>query len=362
MRIALFNPEGRSEASSFVVTHLHGLQGEVVLFHGGDFPTFVENEPLDSLTWKDKLFFRLFGKRSGLQRNEFALLQTLRSRKIDFVFIEYGTGAAATISVLKKFKRPFLVHFHGYDAHMTKVVQKYKAQYRLVFEEAKAIVVVSQWMKSQLQLLGAPLDKLHYTCCGVQQPFLKEKAVEYPKKEFVFVGRFVEKKGPLELLQSFYLAHQKHVDYKLILVGDGPLLEECKAWVREHKLESVVEFKGKCSHTQVLTYMKSATAYVQHSKVAVSGDSEGTPVSVLEAMSLGLAVVATRHAGIQDVIEDGNSGLLSNEGDTQEMANNMILVIEDETRRKRLGDQARKRILEHYTAGHHLNILNALLQ
>jgi glycosyltransferase involved in cell wall biosynthesis len=79
------------------------------------------------------------------------------------------------------------------------------------------------------------------------------------------------------------------------------------------------------------------------------GDSEGTPVGVLEAGASGLPVVATRHAGILDVVVDGATGLLVDEGDVVGMAEHMLRLAREPELAGRLGQAARRRICAHFT-------------
>ena len=107
--------------------------------------------------------------------------------------------------------------------------------------------------------------------------------------------------------------------------------------------------------------MREVRGFVQHSLVASDGDCEGSPVAVMEAQLSGLPVVATRHAGIPDVVLDGESGYLVDEGDVAAMAAAIAKLIEDPALAARLGDCGRRRVQEGFTIDHHLNELSRLL-
>jgi glycosyltransferase involved in cell wall biosynthesis len=95
--------------------------------------------------------------------------------------------------------------------------------------------------------------------------------------------------------------------------------------------------------------MRKARAFVQHSMQANDGDSEGTPLAILEAGASGLPVVSTRHAGIPDVVLDSDTGLLVEEGDVDGMAQCMIRLAESPKLALELGTAARERIAEDFT-------------
>jgi glycosyltransferase involved in cell wall biosynthesis len=107
--------------------------------------------------------------------------------------------------------------------------------------------------------------------------------------------------------------------------------------------------------------MREVRGFVQHSLVAPDGDSEGSPVAVMEAQLSGLPVVATRHAGIPEVVLEGESGFLVDEGDVAAMAVAIAKLIKDPALAARLGDCGRRRVLEGFTIDHHLRQVSGLV-
>ena len=95
--------------------------------------------------------------------------------------------------------------------------------------------------------------------------------------------------------------------------------------------------------------MADSDIFVLNSRVGASGDMEGMPVSLLEAMSMQLAVVSTRHAGIPEAIDDGNNGLLVNEKDNDALGAAFEKLIVSEEFRKRLGVEARRTVVNRFT-------------
>jgi len=128
------------------------------------------------------------------------------------------------------------------------------------------------------------------------------------------------------------------------MLGDGPLLPGCRELVKSLAIEEGVTFLGAQPPSVVREEMRRARCFVQHSVVASSGDSEGTPVAILEAGATGLPVVSTRHAGIPDVVVEGETGLLVAEHDVEGMAQCMLAVAQDPELAGRLGRAGRARI------------------
>ena len=127
-------------------------------------------------------------------------------------------------------------------------------------------------------------------------------------------------------------------------------------------LSTQVKLLGVLSQEKIAEQMRSSRAFVQHSMVARDGDSEGTPVAIMEAQLCGLPVISTYHAGIPDVVVDGCTGILVREGDVDSMANAMRDLVLDPSMAARLGAAGRKRVLQAFTIQHHWSQVSAFLE
>jgi glycosyltransferase involved in cell wall biosynthesis len=166
---------------------------------------------------------------------------------------------------------------------------------------------------------------------------------------FLAVGRFVEKKGTHLTLLAFAKALEEAPGARLVMAGDGPLLAPCKQMARGLGLGDRVVFLGAVDHAGVAHLMREARAFVQHSLKAEDGNSEGTPVSVLEAGASRLPVIATAHAGIADAVVHGTTGMLVAEGDVEGMARCMVELARAPELAARLGAAGRERIAREYS-------------
>lgn len=252
----------------------------------------------------------------------------LKKHKVKVVVIEFGTTAAETYNLCVDCGIPFIVTFHGYDIWNGKVLEQNSERYKKMFTHAAEVVGVSRGICQKLQELGCPPEKLHY----LPAPAAFEKIIytDHSLKPPVFlsVGRFAEMKSPHLTILAFNEVLKKIPEAKLIMIGKdggGELFEACVILARALKIDKHIEFKGILSHDEVLKEMQNARILVQHSLTApITGDKEGTPVAVMEAMACGLPVVSTRHSGIAELITHGHNGLLVDEYDYMAMAACMI--------------------------------------
>ena len=102
---------------------------------------------------------------------------------------------------------------------------------------------------------------------------------------------------------------------------------EVESRIIKHGLEKKVRLYGALGHREALSVIAQSSVFAQHSVTSVSGDQEGLPVAILEAITLGLPVVSTIHSGIPEAIEDGVNGFLVREHDFESMAERMIELL-----------------------------------
>jgi glycosyltransferase involved in cell wall biosynthesis len=176
------------------------------------------------------------------------------------------------------------------------------------------------------------------------------------------VGRFVEKKAPQLTLRAFVNVLGNMPEARLRMIGDGPLLEECRDLADRLRIANAVTFLGAQSHETVREEMRTARCFVQHSVEAANGDCEGTPLGILEAGATGIPVISTRHAGIPDVVVEGNTGFLVEERDVDGMAENMLRLAQNSELAGRLGHAARKRIESEFSEKRSLGQLWAIIE
>lgn len=166
------------------------------------------------------------------------------------------------------------------------------------------------------------------------------------KIKLLGVGRFVAKKGFRYLLEMAAILQQRNVDFELRILGNGPLDDELRALADRLQLHDQVKFLGQKSIDEVRAEMAETDVVVVPSITTDTGDMEGLPVVIMEAMATGAAVVASAHAGIPEIVIPEQTGLLTEERNPESLADAVCQMIAQpsEERLKR----ARKLIEEHF--------------
>jgi glycosyltransferase involved in cell wall biosynthesis len=278
-----------------------------------------------------------------------AVARYLRRERVDVVLAEFGPVAVDYIDACRSAGVPLVAHFHGYDAYKHQVLAEYGADYRRLFAEAAMLAVVSRDMAAQLESLGAPPDRIAWCPCGVDTNAFRGATPGTAPPMFVAVGRFVAKKGPHNTLLAFHRAALARPDARLVMMGEGVMLDPCRRLCDALGLSDRVQFTGAVSPSEVAGRMRGARAFVQHSLTDDEGNAEGTPVSVLEASASGLPVVSTRHMGIADVVVPDETGFLVEEGDVTAMGDHLITLCDDPGRAAAMGRQGRERICAEFS-------------
>ena len=340
-RLLIVLPSLPGPSETFLRAHIERLPASVTVVHGGT-PHLGDESLISSslLARAWRLARRRLLGRDYQADVTAAYSEAIRRVRPVAVLAEYGEMAAGVLAA----GVPLIAHFHGYDASQTDLLRQLEVPYRLLFRDAAAVIAVSQAMRDKLLSLGAPPERTHWNPYGVDAAQFTGADPGASAPVFIAVGRFTPKKAPHLTIKAFAQVHRQHPEARLRMIGFGPLMDPCQALARELGLESAVTFLGACPPELVAKEMRRARCFVQHSVVAPDGDSEGTPVSVMEAGATGLPVVATRHAGIPDVVLDGATGFLVEEGDVDGMARQMLRLACTPALAAEMGAAARQRV------------------
>lgn len=351
MNLAIVSTNKDKYSETFIHNHIRLLPATIHFLFDGYLPKqYSVDKGITShsiLDLKKKSFKNLF--KTEQEEHLSSIERYLVKNKIDVILCEYGPSGTEMMHIAERLNIPLVVHFHGYDAYRDDILSSYGKKYLELFQIACAIIVVSKHMYTQLIKLGCPENKLHCIVYGIDTTIFKNSINQLKEPLFISCGRFVEKKSPQSTIKAFKLVLRESPNAKLIMIGDGELLQECKNLVQELNISQSVEFKGVQIQKQIAQLYNQALAFIQHSVTTHQNDSEGTPLTIMEAMCSGLAVVSTKHAGIVDVITDGYTGFMIDENDIETMAKHMIFLLENPERALKLGEAASQFITSNHT-------------
>lgn len=345
-------------SETFIANHVKFIPHHNTHIFGSPIPRFID-EKKEHLP--QKLFFNLlYGKKGNMIHQKNKLYHLLKEHKIEVVLAEYLHLGARIVNICKKANIPLIVTALGYDISEKETIEHHQKKYKLLFDYCKNIVIVSNHMRESLEALGCPKEKIVYSPIGADPDFY-DLQPRFAHQNFVAVGRMVDKKAPHLTLLAFKEVVAQFPHAQLYFAGDGELMNVAQDIIKTYHLEENVKLLGYIDKTQQKELFENAIAFVQHSKTASNGDSEGTPVVILEASAAGLPVISTLHAGIPDVIIHQVTGLLCEEYDIEKMATHMIDLLKNPEKAKEMGEKGRTNVQNNFSLEQHIEILNHLI-
>jgi glycosyltransferase involved in cell wall biosynthesis len=244
------------------------------------------------------------------------------------VHAHYATYGALGAWVIKRLTGvPYTFTAHAHDLFVEQTFLREKV------EEAEAVVAVSEYNRRFLaDYGGGAATPVTVIRCGIDvgaYPYRERSLDEAGEIRALCVASLQDYKGHSVLLRALAADRGALGRISLTLVGDGPLEGSLRREAERLGVASQVRFAGAMAEDQVAAELEAAQLFVLPSVVASSGQMEGVPVALMEAMACGVPVVSTRLSGIPELVRDGDTGLLAQPGDPEALAAAMRSAIED---------------------------------
>jgi len=295
---------------------------------------------------------RAFAGKFGFQLTDHltaSVKRFLRDWHVQVAMGEYLDLSLPWFRLARELGIRFFGHAHGYDVSERLREAKWCREY-LQYNGAAGIITMSEFSREKLVNLGLEGNKIHVVPYGVDvvaEPLMREQTHIV---RCVAVGRMVAKKAPILTLDAFRRAAEVCPNLRLDYVGVGELLPAVRHFVRAFDLSEKVMLYGSQPNEVVHKLMEAADIFLQHSMTDTeTGDEEGCPVAILEAMSRSLPVVSTRHAGIPEAVVDGTTGYLVDEGSNVAMAERIVALASNYDLRRRTGTAGWQRAKEFFS-------------
>ena len=236
-----------------------------------------------------------------------------------------------------------LVTVHGGDAYGIKgsLYEKIK---KWICNSCDSVTAVSEAVASSLGLS----KKVFVRSMGVSALDYFVPLYDHSRKDLLFVGRLVDKKGCSVLLEAMQIVLKSDPDVKLHIIGDGPELEELKNLCSKLSIKTNVIFLGAMPQKEILRWYQTASVFIMPSIIADSGDQEGLGLVAAEAMSCKCPVIASDLMAVRDLVTNDLDGLLVNPNDKKDLANAIVKLLRNPEIGIRLGNNAREKIVSKF--------------
>ncbi len=282
---------------------------------------------------------------------EKSIVHWVNQHKIDRVFAEYGPTSLRVLNACKKAKVPLFVRFHGFDASRLLKETNYRQRLKTLFSYAKACTP-SRYIKANLVEAGYPSDHIEVIYNGIELNKFELEISQTERDEIVIIhaGRLVPKKGVPDLLQVFIKLLPTYPNLRLKIIGKGPDQVTCEEIIAKHKVEEQVSLHGALPHYKLILNLLESDIFVLNSRKDSQGETEGLPISILEAMACKVPVLSTNHAGIPEMVIHEETGILIDENDSAALETSIIRLIEDPLLRKSISEKAQVEVKKRFSS------------
>jgi colanic acid/amylovoran biosynthesis glycosyltransferase len=250
-------------------------------------------------------------------------------RKYDIIHAQFGVYGLYALKLIQvgAIEGALVTSFRGYDA--TKGLRAEPRRYAELFQSGRLFLPVSESLARKLVEAGCDPSKIHVLHSGIdcaKFKYTEPRRSEGQPTRMVTIGRLVEKKGVTYALKAVaqVIASGRAVVYDI--VGDGPLRIELERLIGQFGIGTHVRLHDWKSHREIVAMMEASHILLAPSVTAGDGDEEGIPNVVKEAMAVGLPVVSTVHAGIPELVVDGESGFLVPERSVEDLAGRIMYL------------------------------------
>ena len=241
-----------------------------------------------------------------------------------------------------------MTSFRGADATIT----EYEARNKFdnLFAAGDRFLAVSDSIRARLLELGCPADKIEILRSGVDLDafkFREPRGLHAPIR-LLTIGRLAPTKGIEYSLDAVRMLVDEGYSLEYRIVGDGPRRSELTEYVAKLGLESTVTFAGAVSADAIVEILRESDVIIAPSIVAASGQTEGVPNVLKEAMAIGVPAIGTKVGGVAELLEHGINGFIVPQKSAEAIADCVRQIVSNQEDMPRMLAAARKTIEQDY--------------
>lgn len=288
------------------------------------------------------------------------------------ILIHYINNAVLLRKLWRKIDSPVYVHCHGQDVTWDRrldklpVVRVHPRNYLTQSRELQnrvTFIANSCCTKQKLVEEGFREDRIVVKYLGVE---IDDQTVELSGQgeplRILYLGRFVDFKGPNDVIRAFDLACSKGMHASLVMAGGGPLFNDCKRIAASSKFRSSISLLGPVASSEAKQLIRCSDVITAHNRrSSITGQEEAYGVSIVEAMAAGRPVVTASSGGVQETVEHDVTGYLVTPGDIEAHAEALQRLANDRQLLKKMGRAAYERSRKRFSVAAEKIALNDIL-
>ncbi len=288
----------------------------------------------------------------------------VRKERFDVIHCQFGYLGNIGLVLQKAglITGPIVSSFRGSD--ISSYLARKPSVYRVLKHRGDLFLPVCTAFRDRLVHLGFPEKKIRVYHSAIDLgdfPYTEPKPVSGECTTLFSAGRLVEKKGFTYAIDALSELLQKDSRFRLVIAGEGPLHDELRKKVTNDSISDKVVFTGWIDQNQLVDWLRQATFFLATNIESRTGDIDGIPNIVKEAMALGIPVIAFTHPGLEELITHRTTGMLVPSRD----AKALVCAIEELTDInlvQKMCTAARRKIEQEYSKEAQAQYLEQLIQ
>ena len=334
------------------------IVGRGVPYDWNGIPCFDLEHPRYSIP--SRIRNRILGRPERLDH----LRKKLASKPGCIILVNYANFALELEPCWRGLGVHVLIHCHGFDVHFDGREDEWPHQRihdadyvsrLLALPPNHHFIANSEFTRDSMLSHGIPLERITVKYFGVEIPESPEWEVRVKRTDpsLLFLGRFIDCKGPELVIEGFERACDCGFRGTLVMAGTGPLLVMCELMAARSEYRDRIQFCGPVDRDEAQRLFADSDIFVNHHcRGELTLREEAFGVTMLEAMAHGLPVVTGRSGGVVESIIDGETGFLVEPGDIGAFASRLIELQDDSELRIRMGKGGRARVESTFTLTH----------
>ncbi len=270
-----------------------------------------------------------------------------KANNLQHLHAHFGSDAATVALMASRLTGlPFSFTAHAKDIYHTYNDEISDSRMRRAkINEAAFVATVSEFNKRHLSGIVGKQNaaRIHRLYNGIDLDRFQFRNEGRDMATILAVGRLVEKKGLTHLVEACHILASRSVVFQCDIVGDGPLQQALTEQIAKAGLAGKVRLLGPRRQEELIQLMQTATLMALPCIVTDSGDRDGLPTVLLEALASGLPCVSTTVSGVPEIISNGESGMLAEPGNALQFADAMQKLLGDQTMRLRFAHNGRSK-------------------
>lgn len=265
----------------------------------------------------------------------------------DIIHSQFGTLGLFAVPIKQILSSDCRVVTSIRGSDVTVHIKKHPGVYHRLLREGDLFLPVCEFLQERLIQEGCEQGKIIVHHSGIdcsKFEYIQRERVPGEPINVLTIARLVEKKGVAFAIEAVSRLLSKGEKIQYTVVGDGVLREDLQQLIKSMGVEQQVRLLGWKTHEEVKRLLEKSHVLVAPSLTSGSGDQEGIPNAIKEAMATGLPVISTFHSGIPELVTDGVSGLLVPERDAGSLADALGYLIHHPNTCNEMGQAGRRQV------------------